>query len=128
MPPAGPPSGLKGSWEWLALAGELPARAIPLIGSSGTIKAFPGRCIYLGIVAVNSATAAGSIVIYDGQDATGAPIGATSIAASGVANSNAQGKGVLCEIGVAIVVTGAVITGSVLVIPLWHYDFTPPGE
>lgn len=122
------PRGLKGSWDWLAFAGQLPAKPIPLKGSAGTFEAYSGRCIYMGIVAVNSATTAGSVIVYDGQDATGPPVAATSISASGVANSNAQSKGVLCEIGVTVAVAGAVITGSILIVPLSHYPYTPPAE
>lgn len=123
-----PPTGQKGSWEWLAFAGQLPARSVQFTGAAGTYKVFSGRCIYLGVVAINSAGTGGTLVMYDGQDATGAPIGVTSIAANGLANSNAQSKGVLCETGVAVVITTATINGSVLLVPLRHYGFTPPGE
>lgn len=121
-------SGLKGSWEWLQFAAQLPAKPIPLLASSGTVVAYSGRCIYLGINLINSATTAGRAVVYDGLDTTGPVLDLGAVAASGILSANTAAAGVFCEMGVTVALTSIVVTGSVLVVPLWHYFHTPPGE
>lgn len=120
--------GLKGSWEWLEFATQLPGKPVPVPAGLGTALVFPGRCIYLGVNLINSATAAGRVVAYDGQDATGPVIDVAAIPASGIVSAGTTASGVLCETGVTLAVTTAVVTGSVIVIPLWHHKMTPPGE
>lgn len=120
--------GLKSSWPWLEFAAGLPAKAVPFPVKSAGFQAFGGRCIYLGITGANAATVAGSIILYDGQDATGAQVGNYAAAASSPVSQLGPSNGVMCEIGLWVVPTGITLTGSVLVIPLWHYSFTPPGE
>lgn len=121
-------SGLKGSWEWLQFAAQLPAKPVPLLASSGNVVAFSGRCIYLGTNLINSATTAGRVVVYDGLDTTGAVIDLAQVAASQVLPSRIGSPGVLCELGVTVALTSIVVTGAVLVIPLTHYLDAPPGE
>lgn len=120
--------GLKGSWDWLGYAASLPGKPVPLLSSSGTFTPFPGRCIYLGVNLINSGTAAGRVIAYDGLDATGPVIDVAAIPASGIVSAGTTASGVLCENGVTLAVTGATVIGSVIVIPLWHYPWTPPGE
>lgn len=120
--------GLKGSWEWLQFAAQLPAKPVPLLVSSGTVVAYSGRCIYLGTNLINSATTAGRVVVYDGLDTSGPIIDLAAVAASGIASVNTAAAGILCELGVTVSLTSIVVTGSVLVVPLWHYLDSPPGE
>lgn len=120
--------GLKGSWEWLQFAAQLPAKPVPLLASSGNVLAYSGRCIYLGINLINSATTAGRVVVYDGLDTTGAVVDLGAVAASGVLSANTAAAGVFCEMGITVALTSIVVTGSVLVVPLWHYFDSPPGE
>jgi hypothetical protein len=121
-------SGLKGSWEWLQFASQLPAKPVPLLAPSGNVVAFSGRCIYLGVNLVNSATTAGRVAVYDGLDVTGPLIDVAAVPASGVLPATRAAAGVLCELGVTVSLTSIVVTGSVLVVPLWHYFDGPPGE
>ena len=120
--------GLKGSWEWLQFAAQLPAKPVPLLASSGNVVAFSGRCIYLGVNLINSATTAGRVAVYDGLDTTGPIVDLGAVAASGILSANTAAAGVLCELGVTVALTSIVVTGSVLVVPLWHYFDGPPGE
>lgn len=119
---------LERSWEWLEFATGLPGKPVPLLLPSGTFLAFSGRCIYLGVNLINSATTAGRVVAYDGQDATGPLVDVATIPASGIVSAGTTATGVLCETGVTLAITGATVTGSVVVIPLWHAERTPPGE
>lgn len=117
----------KGSWEWLEFAAQLPAQPFVFGPTAANALVYSGRCILLGGSYLNSATAAGTVQLLDGQDATGGLVVATAVAASSPATPNLPGQGILCEIGVFLLPGGTTIKGSVYVIPLAHYDFTPPG-
>lgn len=120
--------GLEGSWEWLKFAAQLPGQPLTLQPFTGTVVAFQGRCIYLGCNIINNSTTAGRVTVYDGLDASGTIVDVAALPASGVANPGTTAAGVLCESGVSIGVGGLAVAGSVIVVPLWHYEFTPPGE
>lgn len=119
---------LEGSWEWLEFAAQLPSKAVPFNSQSGNFAPIGGRLIVTGLSWNNAATTAGTIAICDGVDAAGASIWQAPAAASSIGSAQIPPNGVLCEIGVFLKVTAATISGALLVIPLWHYDWTPPGE
>ena len=125
---AAPPTGLKGSFEWLALAATLPADPVPLPAGGGSGLVEPGRHILAGLAVVNTATTAGTVQILDGQDSKGQSVAAWSIPASGGLNPTLPTGGILLEVGCYIVVTSAILIGGVHLIHLWRYPFTPPGE
>lgn len=121
-------SGLKGSWEWLEFAAQLPANPQFITGQSDSGLVYGGRCILTGASMINQATTAGSFNLLDGLDATGGVVVATALAASGVGGPNLPAQGILCELGVYLQITTATLKGSIWVIPLWHDQFTSPGD
>lgn len=125
---AAPPGGLKGSFEWLALAATLPADPVPLPSGGGSGLVESGRHIFAGMAVVNTATTAGTVSILDGQDSHGQPIASFPIPASGGLNPSLPTGGILLEVGCYIVVTGAILSGGIHLIHLWRYPYTPPGE
>lgn len=122
------PRGLKGSWEWLAFAAQLPANPIPLTSLSASTLIYSGRCILMGASVQNNGAGAGGINLLDGLDATGAAVVIQPLAAQAAAVIDLPGNGVLCELGVFAQITTATIRGSVWVVPLWHYPNTGPGS
>lgn len=120
--------GLKGSWGWLNWAAQLPSNPQPLANAAASVLVYSGRCILTGISVQNNGTAAGGINILDGQDATGTAVIIQPLAAQAAAQVNLPGQGVLCEVGVYAQITTATIRGAVYIIPLWHDDFTTPGD
>ena len=65
--------GLKGSWEWLEYAAQLPAKAVNFTTSADTLI-YGGRCIYMGFTMANNAVGGGNFNLYNGRDANGAPL------------------------------------------------------
>ena len=128
MPPALPVSGQKGSWEWLALAAQLPAK--PIAPSAGLVSGLvaSGRYLFKGITLNNTGGSAGIVTVLDGQDASGVPIFYLAAAATSPASSPFLSDGIMCENGLFIVV--ATLTGKVTLwaAPLRHYPNWPPGE
>lgn len=120
--------GLKGSLEWLAFVANLPARIEPINVPLGGGLVVPGRGILTGVNLINSATAASTVTLIDGQDSKGLNIAQYTVAGSGNLSPNFPVKGVLVEIGVFLSYSGGLISGSVYVVPLWRYPFTAPGE
>lgn len=120
--------GLKGDWEWLEFAANLPSNPQFVINQSASGLVFGGPCILTGASFSHSGTAAGTIQLLDGLDATGGAVNAFSIAAGSNGQASLPSKGVLMELGVYLKLTTAIVTGSVYVVPLWHYRGTPPGE
>ena len=117
------------SYEWFQFAAQLPADPVPIASPGGTQLIESGRSILTGIAATNSATAAGSFQVLDGQDAKGQLALPGQIAASGAVLLDVPGQGVLLENGCYLVVTTAVLTGVLYLIHLWRYPgLTPPGE
>lgn len=116
------------SWDWLYFAAQLPANPIPVPSTSASKLVYSGRCILTGGVFTNSGGGAGSVQLLDGQDNTGTLVGAAAVAAGATSPITIAGQGVLCELGVYLVVTTATIIGSAWIIPLWHDQKTPPGD
>lgn len=119
---------LEGSWEWLEFAARLPSRPQPIKAQSASTLALSGRCIVTGLSFLNLATTAGMVDLYDGQDANGTLAWRTPAAASAITVSPIPPNGIFCEIGAFLNLTTVTITGAILIIPLWHYRWTPPGE
>lgn len=128
MPPAGPPAGAKGDWEWLLAVAQAPARPISPPAGLATGLVAGGRYLFKGIAASNTATAAGLITVVDGTDSTGVPVFYLPVGASTANNSPFLGDGILCEIGLYIVVTGLAGKVTIWAAALHDYPFTPPGE
>lgn len=119
---------LRDSWEWLAFAASLPSIAVPFTSLAGNDKVYSGRCILTGVTCNNSATTSGVIQLLNGDDNTGAPLWQVHVGGSNQAQSILPNNGVLADIGIFMTVSTLVITGSVLLIPLQHYDKTSPGH
>lgn len=115
------------SWEALAFFASLPASPNTFTAQSGSGRLVTGRYVVTGYSGINAATTAGTIALYDGQDATGEFISAAVVPASSAFNVALPNQGVQTDIGLFIVVTTATVTGSVLMVPLWTYNVTPPG-
>lgn len=125
---ARPPGGLKGSWDWLAGASQLPAKPMAYAVGVGAGLVMSGRAILRGGFTGNGNAVAGHLSVYDGLDANGVEVWRVAVPASGVANLNIPDGGILLEIGCWVVSVGSSCSGSLILVPLWHYPFTPPGE
>lgn len=123
-----PIRGLKGSWEWLHFAAQLPSSPQFVNSQSASGLVYSGRCILTGATFLNSGTAPGQAILHDGLDLSGGVVSVTPIAANAAGNPVLPAQGILCEIGVFLEVVTATLKGGVFVIPLWHYDFTEPGD
>lgn len=118
----------EGSWEWLAFAAGLPAKAILIPGISADTQLFTGRCIYMGFTVANNAAGGGNFNLYDGRDANGYPLNLDFPGNGTTINRFAGMHGVLCENGIFCHVSTGPMNGSLFVIPLWHAPNTAPGE
>lgn len=124
----GPRQTLESSWEWLEFAAGLPSRAMPITAITAGTLVMSGRAILTGGFLDNVATTAGQFVIYDNTSASGVQVAGGTVAASTISQLSLPVKGILLEIGCFIVPTTATLTGSVYLIPLWHYPQTQPGH
>lgn len=120
--------GLEASWDWLQFAAGLPSRHVTVPGPVPWGVLAKGRSIVTGAALVNSSGAAVTVVIRDGEDASGDIIASLVVPANGGLTWQAPSAGVLAEIGVFAANPGAGITGAVYFTPLWHYPWTPPGK
>lgn len=125
MRPAGD---LKGSFDWMALASAMPYKPEPLPTALGGGLVMSGRLIFGGGLVVNTATSAGFVDFHDGADATGLAFLRVQVPASSSAPVTVPGAGLLCEIGLFITTSSALVNGAAWVKPLWRYAGTPPGE
>lgn len=114
-----------GSRGWLAENAGMPARPVLFPAQTGTFTVFNGRCIYFRTVGTNSATTAGTLLVYDGTNATGPLIDGQAVAASAPFVTTPLSYGILCDSGVTLVFTTSTVEGSVLLVPMWDYPFTP---
>lgn len=120
--------GLKGSWEWMSLATTMPAKAVPLPGISAGYLAAAGRYVLTGASGLNLSTANGHVDVYDGQDTTGGFVWRFSVSNGSTVTTALPNRGVLLESGCYVVPSGIVFSGSVLLIPLWDYPWSAPGD
>lgn len=119
---------LKGSWEWLAFAAALPSQPFQFVAVTAGQLLLSGRYLVTGITINNSATVAGTVTLYDGQDTTGTIALTQHFSASGTQTTPTVPNGVMCEIGVFMNVTAGNISGAVWAVPLSLIAGTPPGE
>lgn len=87
-----------------------------------------GRYILREITGLNNATVGGTLTLLDGQDASGEIAVTQGYAASQQFSHTIASVGVLMELGVWLTPGNGNLTGTVLAVPLWQYDITPPGE
>ena len=120
--------GLKGSWEWLAFAAQLPAKPIYTGGFKGTFTVYSGRCIVVGGYVFNDGTTAGQSYLYDGLDATGMKTSDVQVPASAAVPLTLGNVGILHEIGVYQNTSGILVEAAYYIIPLEHLPHTPPGQ
>lgn len=118
----------QGDLEWLVAIGQLPADPVPLppAGTGGLVET--GQLFLYGGSLVNSSTNASVVTIRDGADATGGFLAQVNVAASSNANLSLPNIGVICEIGLWVVVAGGSVTGALYVAHMWKYPFTPYTE
>lgn len=119
---------LTGSWEWTRYAAQLPAKPYQFIATAAPKLIVAGRYILREITGLNNATVGGTLTLLDGQDATGAIAGTQGYAASAQFSHSFSTGGVLMEIGIWLNPGNGNLTGTVLAVPLWEYENTPPGE
>lgn len=120
--------GLKGEWEWLFTANSLPAIAIPFTNPPAGSIIYSGRCIVRGATIHNTDTAGHQFTLLNGMDSTGVVVGDFGPPASSRNVYSISDSGILCDIGVFLVASAATMIGSVFLVPLEHYGFSPPGE
>ena len=118
----------KGSWEWLRFASQLPAKPFQFIAVSANTLIFKGRCILREITGLNNNATGGTLLLRDGEDASGVIAGTQGYAASSQFSHSFAAGGILLEIGCFLVPGGQSLTGTVALVPLWEYNITPPGE
>lgn len=118
----------QGDLAWLLEISNMPADPVPLpaAGSGGLVES--GQMTLFGGSLVNSGTAASTVTIRDGMDATGGLIAQVTVPATSNLQLNLPRAGVICEIGLWVTVVLGSVTGSLYVAHLWKYPFTPPGE
>lgn len=133
VPPAGPSRippvrWPQGDLDWLTTVAEAPADPVPVPSPAGTGLIETGQMILFGGSFVNSSTAAVTITLRDGQDASGGFIAQVTVPASGNIQLALPRAGVIIELGLFITGLGTVITGAAYVAHLWKYPFTPVAE
>lgn len=121
-------SGLKGSWEWLKFAAQLPANPILFNNVTGHLTVFSGRCIVTGMSAFNSSVSGSNVDLYDGTDGSGIPFDVLPFGSSAPFSRTYGGQGILLESGLHMYTGAATLAGSAWLIPLWHDDYTEPGD
>lgn len=117
-----------GSWRLLSELARLPARVVPFSGLSGGAQLYSGRCILTGAIIHNANAGSVVMVLRDGLDATGDKLDQASLATAASHSPSLPAQGVVCERGVFLDIAAGPLDGSIFVVPLWHYRFTPPGE
>ena len=118
----------QGDLGWLTTISEVPSDPVglPPAGTGGLVET--GQLILFGGSVQNTATTAATLTIYDGADVKGTQLGVHVIAAGTDRQITLPRAGVLCEIGLFVVVTGGVVVGTLYIGHIWKYPFTPPGE
>jgi hypothetical protein len=89
---------------------------------------YKGRCILREITGLKNSTTGGTLTLLDGEDSSGAIAGTQGYAASAQFSHSFAAFGVLLEIGCYLNPGTGPITGTVMLVPLWYYNITPPGE
>lgn len=118
---------LERSWEWLEFAAQLPSRPEPMPSTGTSVQLMSGRCLLRGGLLSNLTSAGIGVNIYDGTDTKGLFIGELSVPAGGFPSFDFDAVGVLMERGVFLTFNPGPPAGTMFVVPLWHYEHTPPG-
>lgn len=118
----------KRSFEWLEFAAGLPSRPVPWTAQSASFQGFKGSCILQSLVVNNGNAAGQTIILHDGEDATGAMIHQAFIGNGQNQVQPFSPRGILCETGVYVQLFGGPWNITLMLVPLWHYSNTPPGE
>lgn len=116
------------SWEFLRAAADLPSHAFQFTNVAASLQLFNGRYIITGIDVNNVGTVAGTLTLYDGQDTSGVQLGVQRVGSTNTVIPPWPARGVLCEIGVFLGVSGGALSGTVWAVPLALYNITPPGR
>jgi len=107
--------------EWtgrFAEASGLPADNQPVQALTANKIMFSGRCLLKGWHLVNQNASSQTLQLLDGLDANGTPIGTAVVAANGLWQPAIPDAGIVCEIGVFLVIPAGPINGSVWVTPV----------
>lgn len=118
----------KASWEFLRAAADLPSHAFPFTNLSATQQLLNGRYIITGLDINNMGTVAAVLTLYDGQDTSGSQLAVQRVGSTNTVITPWPARGVLCEIGVLLGVSGGTLSGTVWAIPLSLYNNTLPGR
>lgn len=119
---------LKLSYEWLEFAAGLPPKPVPYTGQSASFQGFKGPAILHGLVCNNGNAGGQTIILHDGEDATGPLVHQAFIGNGQNQVQMFPPKGIMCETGVFITLFGGPWAITLLLVPLWHYSITPPGK
>jgi|SRR5579859_7983811 len=123
-----PARGLKSSFEWLEFAAGLPGRPMAYVNQSASFQVFKGRCILQNLVVNNGNAAGQTIILHDGEDASGPMVHQAFIGNGQNQVQPFQPRGVLIETGVYAELFGGPWKITAILVPLWRYTHTPPGE
>jgi hypothetical protein len=119
---------LKRSWEWLEFAAGLPGRPFAYTGQSASFMVFKGRGILQNLVVNNGNAAGQTIILHDGEDASGPLVHQAFIGNSQNQVQPFLPRGVFIETGVFAELFGGPWKITAVIVPLWHSARTPPGE
>lgn len=92
---------------------RLAAQPFSVNGLSTSQQVFSGRCVLMGWALVNTGGAALNVEFYDGQDTKGTECGALRMAATSDDHQQFGPDGILCEIGLYMVLPAAGVIGAV---------------
>lgn len=121
-------AGQRSSWEWLRFAAGLPGKPVQFVAQSANVALFTGPCILREITGLNNDGVGGTLLLRDGADATGQLVTTQGYSASSSFSHSLAAYGALCEIGLFLATGGHSLTGNVILVPLWEYNITVPGE
>lgn len=100
--------GRQDAWDYAA---RCPAKPVPVNALAGNSVLFSGRAVLTGWQLFNSGSA-GTITLYDGQDAKGTIVGMMNLPSSGTPIAGPGFPGVKLLIGLYVVVATGSITGA----------------
>jgi hypothetical protein len=118
---------LKLSYEWVAFAASLPGIPLMWRNQSASFQLFKGRCIIQGLNVNNGNAAGQTIILFNGEDATGDQFHQSFIGNGQNQLANFGTRGVLCDTGVYCQLFGGPWVITAYMVPLWHNSRTPPG-
>lgn len=102
---------------------RLAAQPFSVNGLAANTLIISGRCVLMGWALVNTSAAPIVIEFYDGQDTKGTECGALRMAATSDDHQQFGPDGIVCEIGLFMVIPAAGLIGAVYYRPT--VDTTP---